>query len=428
MEIESAAQSATINIPEFKGLEKLNTIPALKEGSFREFLNKVMEIRQAPEKEKQAHDEIKKIDSDTTLSNDEKKSQLRAIDRIKLFAVIGKNIEFGENSLEITLDFNDLDFAEKQAIGAGDILPPNINKIAFEKKQNAKPIIGERTVGPNGREYRSKSRNYIASYTGTKLTIDYKDILTTTNEQTQKMDVTEKKSIIKAEEAVQTSQKSTKDLKGEIEKPKPIPAKAAETKEVGVSHRPVFIGDSQMEGMGSYYLRGQGIDTIDLRSMRMESIARTLEDPSKVDSYYKGKSEAFVSNRKNRIISGREKLKTADAIVLQCGGNNIVSKHSLQKMQSSLEKLIATIRTFNISAPIYVGMLMIRPETPDNSVSNQYNTWLRDQASKGVIRIVDSNKIVRDSGIKRPSGTHLDRNGYIHLAKQVLKAINYRKA
>lgn len=427
MGVETAPVQTSAEIPGFKGLEKLHTIPALREGSFRKFLDKVMEIRQVPAKEKQTHDEIKKIDSDTTLSNEDKKSQLRAIDRTKLFATIGKNIEFGENSLEITLDFNGLAFAEKQAIGAGDILPPSIKKVAFWKKQNAKPIVGERTVGPDGREYRSKNRNYIASYTGTKLTINYKDILTTTNEQARKMDTAEKKGIAKAEEAAKTTTKSTKILKDAIGKAPITPASNSETNEVAISRHPVFIGDSQMEGMGSYYLRGQGIDAIDLRSMKMETIAGTLENPSKVDNFYKKESAAFIENRKKHLLSGREKLKTADAIILQCGGNNIASNYSLPKMQSSLKKLISTIRSFNTSAPIYIGTLMIRTETQDNSVSNQYNAWLLEQASKGVIRIVDSNKIVRESGIKRPSGAHLDRNGYVNLAKQALKAINYRK-
>lgn len=422
MGVETPAISTSAEIPGCKGLEKLNTIPALKEGSFREFLGKVLEIRKDPTKEKAAYDEIKKIDNDTSLSANDKKAQMRSMDRAKLFATIGKNIEFGENSLEITLDFDDLAFAEKQAIGAGDILPPSIKKVAFEKKQNAKPIVGERTVGPNGREYRTKSRNYIASYTGTKLTIDYKDILPTTQEQAKKMDTAEKKGEEQAAEAVGTSKKAAEALK------KDVGNKTPETNEVSVSHQPVFIGDSQMEGMGSYYLRGQGVNVIDLRSLRMESIARTLQDPSRMDSYYKGKSETFIANRKNRMLSGREKLKTADSIVLQCGGNNIAANQSLEKMQASLQKLISTIRTFNTSAPLYVGTIMVKEGVPETATSRRYNTWLREQASKGAFRIMDSEKIVKESGITRPAGVHLDKANYIHLSKEALKAINYQKA
>ncbi len=427
MGAETVGTTRPMEIPGLKGIEKLDTIPALKSGSFREFINKVIEIRKNPTKEKEIHDEIKKIDEDKKLSSIDKKTQLRGIDKIKLLATIGKKIEFGEKSMEITLDFGDLTFAEKRAIGAGDILPPNIKKATFERKQGAETTTGSRAIGPNGREYRSENKKYLASHTGTKLTIAYEDIMDTSPEQAQRMDAVEEKEGEKAKVAIETSKKSAKDLKREIGKPPVVPTKAAEKREVGISHQPVFIGDSQMEGMGSYYLRSQGIDAIDLRSMKMETIAGTLENPSKVDDFYKKESASFIENRKKRVLSGREKLKTADAIVLQCGGNNIASKYSLQKMQSSLEKLISTIRTFNTSAPIYVGTLMIRPETPDNSVSNQYNAWLSEQASKGVIQIIDSHKIVKESGIKRSSGAHLDRNSYINLAKQALKTINYQR-
>ena len=427
MGAETADTTRPIEIPGLKGIEKIDTIPALKSGSFRDFLNRVMEIRKNPTREKEIHDEIKKIDEDAKLSSIEKKTQLRGIDRVKLLAAIGKKIEFGEKSMEITLDFGDLTFAEKRAIGAGDILPPSVKKIAFSKNQGTETIPGTRSIGANGREYRSENKKYLASRTNTKFTISYEDIMTTNPEQAQRMEATEEKAGGKARAAVETSKKSIKKLKVGIGEPPIALAKAVEKREVGVSLHPIFIGDSQMEGMGSYYLRGQGIDAIDLRSMKMETIAGTLENPSKVDNFYKKESAAFIENRKKHLLSGREKLKTADAIILQCGGNNIASNYSLPKMQSSLKKLISTIRSFNASAPIYIGTLMIKPETPDNSVSYQYNTWLREQASKGVIRIVDSNKIVRESGIKRPSGAHLDRNGYVNLAKQALKAINYRK-
>ncbi|MCX6734086.1 MAG: SGNH/GDSL hydrolase family protein [Candidatus Peregrinibacteria bacterium] len=427
MGVETAAVKSSAEIPGLKGMEKLNTIPALKEGNFHEFLDKVLEIRRDPLKEKSAYDEIKKIDDDKTLSANDKKAQLRAIDRTKLFATIGKNIEFGENSLEITLDFDGLDFAEKQAIGAGDILPSSIKKIAFEKKQNAKLTVGERTVGPNGREYRSKNRNYIASYTGTKLIINYKDILPITKEQERKIDAAEKKGEEQAAETVGTSKKAAEALKKDVGQKPQAQAKTPETNEVGVSHQPVFIGDSQMEGMGGYYLRGKGIDVIDLRSMRMESIARTLKDPTKIDMYYAKKSKEFIERRKNRIISGREKLKTADSIVLQCGGNNIAANQSLEKMQASLQKLIGTIRTFNTSAPLYVGTIMVKEGVPETATSRQYNMWLKEQASKGAFRIMDSEKIVKESGIVRPAGVHLDRENYIHLSKEALKAINYQK-
>lgn len=427
MGVETVDTTRPTEIIGLKGIEKLDTIPALKSGSFRDFLNKVIEIRKNPTKEKEIHDEIKKIDEDKKLSSTNKKTQLRGIDRVKLLAAIGKKIEFGEKSMEITLDFGDLTFAEKRAIGAGDILPPSVKKAAFGKEQSAEMTTGTRSIGAHGREYRSENKKYLASHTNTKLTIAYEDIMTTSPEQAQRMETTEEKAGGKAQAAVETAKKSTKDLRGEIGKPPVAPAKAAEKIEVGVSHHPVFIGDSQMEGMGNYYLRSQGIDAIDLRSMKMESIARTLENPSKVDNFYKRESASFIESRKNHVLNGREKLKTADAIMLQCGGNNVEAGQSLEKMQSSLEKLIATVRTFNTSAPIYIGTLMVQPKTSDESIRNQYNAWLLEQAAKGAFRIVDTNSIVKESGIKRPAGAHLDRNNYINLAKQALKAINYQK-
>lgn len=418
------ANTPTVEIPGLKGIEKLNTIPALKSGSFREFLNKVAETKKD---QKQAHDEIKKIDDDKTLSSNEKKTQLRAIDRSKLFAVIAKNIEFGETGIEITLDFGDLTFAEKKAIGAGDILPPSVRKVAFGKDESEDKSIGSRSIGPNGREYRSKNNKYMASSTNTKLFISYSDIMDASTAQAAKMDEAEKKSGKKAEGAVADAKQQAKDLRQDIDKGRSAPA-PRETREVGVSHQPVFIGDSQMEGMGNYYLRRHGVDVIDLRSMRMESIARTLKDPSKINEYYGKKSEKFVTSRKEHLLSGREKLRTTDAIVLQCGGNNIAQHHSLEKMQSSLEKLVSTIRTFNQTAPLYVGMLMIHEDTPQNAVSRQYNAWLLEQASKGAFHVINSDKIVKESGIKRPKGAHLDRDNYVNLAKQALKAINYNVA
>lgn len=422
MGVETPAISTSAKIPGFKGAEKLNTIPALKKGSFREFLNKVAEIRKNPAKEKLAHDEIKKIDDDKTLSNDAKKAQLRGIDRVKLFAIIGKNIEFGENAMEITLDFDGLSFAEKHAIGAGDILPSNIKKIAC----NDKSITGLRTIGPNGREYRSKNRNYIASYTGTKLSIDYKDIITTNNEQEQKMDVIEKKGTEKAEKVVKTSKGKTKELKEDITKkistsPTPVQAltKASETKEIDVSHRPVVIGDSQAQGIGlSREIRNNGIFAAGFVGKRIEAIAKKID------------------NKKNTEL--RRNIIEADSIILQCGGNNLVQGYSLKKMQRALEILITSVRNLNSSAPIYVGLQMPPTNKPINLTTRlAYNEWLKSEAQKGTFRIIDSygavvdknNPYQRDSQfVKSQSALHLNAKGYEHLAKQALKAINYQKA
>ncbi len=429
------------NIPDFKGMEKLESVPELKSGSFREFLNKVMGIRQDPEKEKQAHDEIKKIDSDSELSDEEKKSQLRGIDRVKLFAIIGKHINFTEDHLEITLNFGDLTFAEQQAIGAGDILPPAIRNITFTGTDHeTEPTAGSRSIGPNGREYQSEKQHYMSSYTGTKLSIAYKDIMATNNEQAQEMEKVEEKRSEQAAEVVQAAKADKQDLKQDVAQQSIVQPRLPETRETGVSHQPLFIGDSQMEGIGNYYLKGQGIDYIDLRSMRMEVIADTLDNPSKIDAFYrkklpkndveKKKLDAFIKHRKERLMQGRERIKTADAIVLQCGGNNIAWNDSLKDMQSSLEKLIKTIgaiRGNDNPAPIHVGMLMIREETPPNSVSRQYNQWLVEEAAKGKFRIINSEKIIKESGIPRGKGVHLGPSGYINLAKQALKAINYQK-
>lgn len=417
--IEARQAQQPQEIAGIKGLEQLESIPVLKDGAFREFLDKVMEIRRDPTKEKQVHDEIKKIDEDTVLSDEEKKSQLRGIDRIKLFATIAKSIEFDDKGLTITLDFGDLNFAESRAIGAGDILPPIIRNVAFSGADHeTEPTTGTRSIGPNGREYRSQNQNYMASYTGTKLRIAYEDIVNTDNQKADQLERTEQESGKKVAEVVQASQVDKQNLKKDV----------AERLETGVSRQPLFIGDSQMEGMGNYYLKGEGIDFIDLRSMKMETIAQTLEDPSKIDQYYKQKNPEFAQHRKTRVLNGLEKIKTSDAIILQCGGNNIAQHHSLKKMQSSLEKLIGTIRRFNKTAPIYVGMLMINDETPADSVSRQYNTWLISEAQKGSIRIIDSGNIVKTAGMEKKKDGHLSRSGYIHLAKGALEAINYRKA
>ncbi len=422
MRVETTGTTRPTEIPGLNGIEKLDTIPVLKSGSFREFLNKVMEIRQDPAKEKQTHDEIKKIDSDTTLSDDDKKAKLRAIDRVKLFAIIGKNIDFGETGLEITFDFGDLAFAEERAIGAGDMLPPNVQKIT--KKADAESTQGTRSIGPNGREYQSEEQNYIASYTGTKLSIDYKDILTTNSAQAQQMEATEKKGEAKAEKVEDTSKAEAKALKEDVSKkpqvPPPIPPRVPEPekKEVGVSHRPVIIGDSQAQGIGlSKEMRDNGIFAAGFVGKRIEYIAKKID------------------NKKNTEL--RNNIASSDSIILQCGGNNIVQGYSLKDMQDALRTLIKAVRTLNESAPIYVGLLMPPTNKPINLVTRlAYNEWLKAEASKGTFRIIDSYGAVADKNnpkqrdgafVNSQSALHLNLEGYEHLAKIALKTINYQK-
>lgn len=429
------------NDPNLKGLENLDKIEALKKGAFREFIDKVMAIRRNPEEQKKITEKLEKIDNDTQLTDNQKKEALRSQSSTELFAVIGKNIEFGAEGMSVTFDFGKLAFAEKTAIGAGHILPPNIGKIKFGEGKNA--TEAKRQPGTRGGEYRTEKDKYMSSYTNTKVFIKYTDIMPFDAKQMEEATKKEQESVVKKVATVDTAHDAHADLRAGMPQagsaphaPAPEPTatqKPAESKDIQVSHAPVFIGDSQMEGMGPT-LRRKGIKAIDLRSMKMEDIARGLKDPGYLNTFYErtGNGQAFAESRKRTLLAGVEALKTADTVMLQCGGNNIANGHSLETMQRHFRTLIGTIREINPNAKIRVGLMLIRDTNrPENDVATRYNEWLKGNAQKEGVTLVDSRGIMMAYREKFPNrnwgkGAHLHGDEYKNLANGVIDAIGYQ--
>ncbi len=441
-EAQPKAPEQPKDIPGFKGLERMEKIDALKKGgAFREFLDKVVSIRSNPEQQKKVAEALQKIDSDPNLNDDQKKEQLRSQPQAELLAIIGKNIEFGEKGMNVTLDFGKLAFAEQKGIGAGHLFPPNASNISFGGESNG--TEAKRSPGTRGGEYRSRKNKYMSSFTGTKLFIAYKDIMSFDAKQMESATKLEKDSMQKVQATVGEAHSAQAGLRGS-EKLTP-PASAAQTEpslargkesnEKSVSHSPVFIGDSQMEGLAPT-LRRKGIKAIDLRSMKMEDIARGLKDPEYLNSFYEqtGNGQAFAESRKRTLLAGIKALETADTVMLQCGGNNIANKHSLETMQKHFRTLVGTIKKINQNAKIRVGLMLIRnTNRPENDVATQYNEWLKENAQKEGVELVDSRGIMMNYREKFPDrnwgkGAHLHGDEYKNLANGVLEAINYQAA
>lgn len=414
------------DIPGFKGLEQLNKIESLKKGAFREFIDKVVAIRSNPEAQKKVTDALQKIDNNPTLSDEQKKEQLRSQPSTELLAIIGKNIEFGEKGMSVTLDFGKLAFAEKTAIGAGHLFPPNTQNISFGDAQGG--TVAKRTAGTRGGEYRSEKDKYMSSFTGTKIFIAYKDILPLDAQQMESAIRTEKGSTTKVRAVVDTASAAQTDLRAtaQIKRPEapdqetaaPLPD-SKEAKEVLIARRPVFIGDSQVEGLRPS-LSKRGIKAFDYRGLRMETIAQRIE---------------------NMPESEKQFIKNADTIVLQCGGNNLASSegYTLEKMQKNFYKLINTMRSINPSARIRVGTQMAPGEGSRNKETRfAYNAWLKEEAAKtGKFSIVDTYALTEDPNnpghrmeqlFGGSTNPHLKMREYGKLSPKMLEAINYQAA
>lgn len=420
------------NIPGFRGLERLDKIENLKKGAFREFLNKVTTIRGNPEELKKTTSKIEKIDSDTTLSPEQKKEQLRTLPKEELFAVIGKDIELGEKGMHVALDFGKLQFAEQTAIGAGHLLPANVSKVQFGEGSLAKTT--KRLPGTRGAEYRTEKDRYMSSYTNTKLFIKYEDILPCDEKQLARAEEVEKKYDQQREDTIGKTHKQQGVLRAE----QPAVASASapqESRDTLVSRAPIFIGDSQVEGLRGA-LSKKGILAVDFRGLRIEAIAACLKDPSKIDQYYKRESQqAYKEGVKARVAQLQNQIRNTDTIVFQCGGNNIVAGDSLEKMQRKIKNLIATVREFNPSAKIFMGLLIPPTESSKNVATRlACNEWLKEEAKKGTFGIVDSFGAIEDPnhpGLRNTSlsaadGAHLNGKGYRKLAQTALASINFK--
>ncbi len=425
-EHQSAAPEKPQNIPGFKGLERLDTTDALKKGAFREFLNKVIAIRQNPEEQKKISDALAKIDNNPILSDEQKKEQLRSQPQAELLATIGKNIELGEKGMSITLDFGKLAFAEQKAIGAGHLLPPNTGKIAFNGESNP---AEKRQPGSHGGEYRSEKGTYMSSFTGTKLFIKYEDILPFDAKQMEQATALEKASVKKVQTLQDSSHDAQTSLRREVAgtsqptQPAQLAQREqsdeqfAESKEKLVSHRPVFIGDSQVEGLRPS-LAKRGIKAFDYRGLRMETIATRINTLSEDEKQF---------------------IRTADTIVLQCGGNNLAmsKNYPLEKMQNNFQKLINAVKEINPNVHIRVGTLMA---PGDNSSSREtrfaWNAWLKNEATKsGGFSVVDTYALTEDPGnpghriealFGGANNPHLKMSEYAKLSPKLLEAINYK--
>ncbi len=406
------------DIPGFKGLEKLDSIEALKKGAFREFLNKVMAIRQNPEQQKKITEALAKIDNDRTLTDDQKKEQLRSRPAAELFATIGKNIELGEKGMSVTFDFGKLAFAEQKAIGAGHILPPNISKVRFGEGAGA--TESKRTPGTRGGEYRSEKDRYMSSFNGTKVFIKYEDILPFDAAQMKKAEEQERESTQKKAAVVEKTHSDHSMLReGMAQSTAQDTEFKPESKETLPTHNPVFIGDSQVQGLKPS-LAKKGIRAFDFVGKRMESIADLIQNLPK-----------------NEMQS----IKNADTIIFQGGGNNLnmAENYPLEKMQKNFYKLFNVIKRINPRARIKIGTMMAPGEHSRSKETRfAYNAWLKEESAKtGRFSIVDTYALTEDPTnpghrIEELFGSannpHLKMSQYAKLSPKLLEEINYQKA
>lgn len=437
-EAQQKAPEQPKDIPGFKGLERMEKIDALKKGgAFREFLDKVVSIRSNPEQQKKVAEALQKIDSDTSLSDDQKKEQLRLQPQADLLAIIGKNIEFGEKGMNVTLDFGKLAFAEQKGIGAGHLFPPNVTNVSFGGEN--KGTEAKRSPGTRGGEYRSKKNKYMSSFTGTKLFIAYKDIMPFDAKQMESAIKLEKDSMQKVQATVGEAHSAQAGLRGSEKLTPPAvaaplaaeqtPAQAArvepplvqgrESNERFISRSPVFIGDSQVQGLkGS--LAKRGIRSFDYVGKTMQSIAAHIRALPEQD---------------------RQAIKKADTIVFQCGGNNLAGKegYPLKKMQDNFYLMISAIKSINPDAKIKVGTLMAPGKYSSNKPTRAaYNAWLKEEAAKtGNFSVMDTYAMTEDpnnpghrieqlfGGANNP---HLKWKEYFKLSPKMLEAINYQPA
>ncbi len=418
-------------IPGFKGLENLDKVEALKKGAFREFLNKVTALRANPVEFKKTAEKLEKIDSDTALSPEQKKEQLRNLSKEELFAVIGKNIELGEKGMDVTLDFGKLVFAEQTAIGAGHILPATVSKVQFGEGVSA--TTAKRLPGTRGGEYRTENNRYMSSYTNTKIFIKYEDILSLDSAKIAEAETTEKSYNQQREVATVHTHDQQAALRTDMPVAQPAAATApAESGDTPPSRTPIFIGDSQVEGLRGA-LSKSGILAVDFRGRRMEDIAAALKDPSLVNNWF-GKNKKYRNGVKARLQKFHEQIKNSDSIIFQCGGNNVVQGQSLEKLQENFKKLVGTVRYFNRSARIFVGLLIPPTESSVHVETRMaYNAWLKEEAVKGSWKIVDSFGALQDptTGLRDPKlsaadGLHLNSGGYAKMAKTALDTIKYQ--
>lgn len=414
-EHQSTTPEKPKDISGFKGLEKLDQVEALKKGAFREFLNKVMAIRQNPEEQKKIMESLEKIDNDRALTDGQKKEQLRSRPPVELFATIGKNIELGEKGMSVTFDFGKLAFAEQSAIGAGHMFPPNISKVRFG--EGAQATESRRTPGVRGGEYRSRKDTYQSSFTGTKIFIKYEDILPFDSAQ---MKIAEEQEQASVKKHVATTEKTHSDhtaLRTTEHLQAPASSGPKESKEALVTHNPVFIGDSQVQGLKPS-LAKKGIRAFDFVGRRMESIAARLADLREDD---------------------KAAIKNADTIVLQCGGNNLNMSegYPLEKMQKNFYILMNAVKQINPDVRIRVGTLMPPGDGSRNKETRfAYNAWLKEESAKtGRFSIVDTYALTEDpsnpghrieSLFGGSNNPHLKMSQYAKLSPKLLEAINYQ--
>ncbi len=431
LENQSSESEKQKTIPGFRGLECLDKIENLKKGAFREFLNKVTAIRGNPEELKKVTEKLEKLDNDSNLSPDQKKEQLRSLPKEELFAVIGKDIELGEKGMQVTLDFGKLQFAEQAAIGAGHLLPANVSKVQFGEGSSTR--VAKRLPGTRGAEYRTEKDRYMSSYTNTKLFIKYEDILPCDEKQLARAEEVEKKYDKQREDAIGKTHEQQGALRAE--QPAAPTSAPQESRDTLPSHTPIFIGDSQVEGLRGA-LSKKGILAVDFRGLRIEAIAACLKDPSKIDQYYtRGSQQTYKEGVKGRVAQFQSQIRNTDTIIFQCGGNNIVAGDSLEKMQRKIKNLIATVRELNPSAKIFIGLLIPPTESSKNVATRlTCNEWLKEEAKKGTFRIIDSFGAIedpdhpglRDTSLSAADGAHLNRKGYQKLAQTALASINFK--
>lgn len=452
-----------------KGVEKLDKIEALRDGPFRtEYLDKVIALKSDQKALDAMRKKLEGIENDDTKTPEQKTALLREglassentlEGMANLFAILGKNIEFGDTSMKITFDFGKLNYAEDSAVGAGHILPPNVQFITTENGKAAR-----RTIGKRGGEYRTGSK-YTAVKSETTVVIEYKDIMKFDDKKmakgltiekelsakhlataaasrakriamlnsileeraAKKERVAAKKPAARQEVAkAETTKPEVKkaEVAKPVETPKavtpeqtevlngklPAPPPSLEFQETPrPTNKLAVIGDSQVEGLGSR-LGKEGIPYSDLRGFSIRGITEALNNPLSIARHFRKRydnpeKQAQYDARMHSQIAHTEKvlaaLTTAERVFIQCGGNNIHDKSkSVDSMKRDFTALISAIKEKSAShKDIFVGYLMpsgtALAET-EGAKRAEFNLWLFQQAKAGKFKLVDTYRNVAD--------------------------------
>lgn len=368
---------AVAPIEGFEGLERLDSVDALKDkqAAFRVFLDKVVDYRRDPEAMKKLRAELAQIDTKSDFDEMRRAGGSDPLESAaKLFAVIGSRVRLGEKGMRVTFDFGQLHFAEKQAVGAGHLLPPSVTGVIFSPKKDNTGAVAKRTVGRRGGEYHNERDAYMKTFTKTEIFIPYDAIAAQSRDDALKAAGVEKKLRGRARDVVGGAVSARAGLQEQVGVPPPEvrddgqpSARAPESRERLGKPLSVFVlGASQTGGFKMGAMRAADPDVH--YAFAFKNGGRlSREIPALVDS-------------------SRAQIAASSMVVIDGGGNDVVAGRTAEQMVADLQHIQDKIRAINPRAKIVCSLLGPQDDvTSDGGVKLarhadtrvKYNDYLR---------------------------------------------------